>query len=448
MGFAGTKPCGTGPFTSCAMMFVLVASALCSSAAVGAADGAFVHPGVFVDAPRLARIRAAVLGANASGPLHDAYLAAKRSRYAPNGTYMPRGPPPSGTIECGSFSHPDHGCSDEATDTTTAYLSALLWAIGGEPHHAAAAVAVLDAYARGLKRYNNTNAPLQAAWAAMMLSKAAELLAHGHPPPGHPPPHQGHHSSPGSGSAAQAQTTQAAQVQAAAQARAAAVSPWPAADQAALAAMHRAVTVPLIRNGSGANGNWELSMLDALAGIAVFAEDRALLDHALALWRQRLPAYLYLHALDGGAPVPPPRGHPSWYGQATFNASVDGVCQETCRDLGHMQFGLASALYAAETASIQGVDLLGEMQPRIVAALEFHATLLLNETAVPADVCAGAGVKIARAPTFEAGFDQYHRRRNISLPATARYIAARVRGRDPCVGLIYAAESLTHGGEL
>ena len=56
--------------------------------------------------------------------------------------------------------------------------------------------------------YPGWRAPLQAAWAAMMLSKAAELLAHGNP-----------------GAAA------------------AAASPWPAADQAALAAMHRAVTV-------------------------------------------------------------------------------------------------------------------------------------------------------------------------------------------------------------
>jgi len=75
--------------------------------------------------------------------------------------------------------------------------------------------------------------------------------------------------------------------------------------------------------------------------------------------RPKLPAYFYVHALDGSKPVPAPRGPPlSWYGQATFNASVDGVCQETCRDLAHVQFGMASALYAAETAGIQGVDLL------------------------------------------------------------------------------------------
>lgn len=34
--------------------------------------------------------------------------------------------------------------------------------------------------------------------------------------------------------------------------------------------------------------------------------------------------------------LPPPKnrpdhGYPSWYGQAVYNASVDGICQETCR---------------------------------------------------------------------------------------------------------------------
>jgi len=41
----------------------------------------------------------------------------------------------------------------------------------GEAHHGAAAVAVLNAYAHGLRHYNNSNAPLQAAWSAMKLSK-------------------------------------------------------------------------------------------------------------------------------------------------------------------------------------------------------------------------------------------------------------------------------------
>ena len=42
-----------------------------------------------------------------------------------------------------------------------------------------------------------------------------------------------------------------------------------------------------------------------------------------------------------------------------FNASVSGICQETCRDLGHTQLGIAGMINGAETAFIQGVDLYG-----------------------------------------------------------------------------------------
>jgi hypothetical protein len=110
------------------------------------------------------------------------------------------------------------------------------------------------------------------------------------------------------------------------------------------------------------------------------------------------------------------------YGQNVFNASTDGVCQETCRDFGHMQMGMASAHYTAETAFIQGVDLWKEeqvrkryfwatfdlkmiilprqardkhrektkkspvvLQTRLTAAMEFHSRWLLQgkEAAVP-----------------------------------------------------------------
>jgi hypothetical protein len=79
----------------------------------------------------------------------------------------------------------------------------------------------------------------------MMYSKAAELLAH---------------ATGGSGGEP---------------------SGWSKADQAALGDMLSRATVPWIYMGSGANGNWELSMLDALAGIAVFTDNRTVRDFNL-----------------------------------------------------------------------------------------------------------------------------------------------------------------------
>lgn len=83
---------------------------------------------------------------------------------------------------------------------------------------------------------------------------------------------------------------------------------------------------------------------------------------------------------DGPGPAPGPThcgtGKPDWFNQVVFNASVNGVSQETCRDFGHMSYGLASTFNAAETARAQGVDLYTPNKGRLAAALEFHADLI------------------------------------------------------------------------
>ena len=70
------------------------------------------------------------------------------------------------------------------------------------------------------------------------------------------------------------------------------------------------------------------------------------------LGRLTTQAYFYNFIKDGGAPVPFPPGREgaSWYNQTVFNASTNGVCQETCRDFGHMQMGLGGCVAAAATA--------------------------------------------------------------------------------------------------
>ena len=47
-----------------------------------------------------------------------------------------------------------------------------------------------------------------------------------------------------------------------------------------------------------------------------------------------------------------------WHGQTDF--THDGICQESCRDLGHVSLGFATLVNSAETAHHQGIDLFGE----------------------------------------------------------------------------------------
>jgi hypothetical protein len=91
-----------------------------------------------------------------------------------------------------------------------------------------------------------------------------------------------------------------------------------------------------------------------------------------------------------------------WYDQTTY---VDGLCQETCRDLGHVQYGLAALIDAAETALIQGVDLYGEEQARLVAGLEFHANCLQGAT-VPSWLCGGTLTDVKFDPMWEIAVNE------------------------------------------
>lgn len=185
-------------------------------------------------------------------------------------------------------------------------------------------------------------------------------------------------------------------------------------------------------------------------------------DHAVAFWRQRVPSYFWTVA-DGPYPKHVPRGEQNWnssgsgsggwYGQNVFNKSTDGVCQETCRDFGHMQMGMASAHYAAETASVQGIDLWSEQKHRLIAAMEFHSKLLVQDyaPAIPQYVCNGHGAKLGFSPTMEVGYSAYVSRSTVLMPETAKHLKKDIRtmdSRSMCRELIMCFETLTHGVAL
>ena len=117
------------------------------------------HPGVVVSRARITAIKAAI--ASKLEPVYSAYKKALASPSA-DPKYRPRGPPASGTIDCGSYDHPDNGCSDEDRDGDAAALQSLLFAINGSMVYANNAIAIMNAYARGFHKYTNSNAPLQA----------------------------------------------------------------------------------------------------------------------------------------------------------------------------------------------------------------------------------------------------------------------------------------------
>ena len=375
---------------------------LCASGE--AAPSTWTHPGVLVGLPQLAYVRSSL----ASEPFKTALSKALASPLS-SLTYTAAGPPQGGVIDCGSYSRPDIGCSAEDADGSAAYLQLVLFALTGEPAHAKAAVAVLDKYGRALRGYNNSNAPLQAGWGLSKWVRAAELAKH----------------LPGVG--------------------------WPAADADAFVAALRSAALPLVENGSKSNGNWELAMIEGLIGFAVLTEDGALFDRAVQFWQERVPAYFYYYAADGGAPRKAPRGDPSWYDQVVFDQNTSGVAQETCRDEGHTSYAVASTSNAAETALLQGVDLWGPAADRLAGALDFNARLLLPGVQSPHDLCSGRAVDVAsgvKMPTYEVAYNRLHNALKRPLPNVLAHLQTSVRsstnaGVDEHMCVF---ETLTHGG--
>ena len=356
---------------------------------------AFRHPGLLNDGGELAALRRRV-----SGGKDPAFEVMRESRFAS----LDWKPAPRRSVFCGPYSRPDYGCSEEKNDATAAYTHALLWAVTGTPAHARKAIEILDAWSATLKEHGGHNAPLQSAWVASVMTRAAEIVRH---------------------SSAQ----------------------WHPEGIARFSRLLETAYLPYVVDGMPTyNGNWELSMIEATMAIGVFLDDGALFDRAVTMWRKRVPAYFYLQA-DGARPVAPPGTHrydeqaalvEKWYGQRRF---VDGLSQETCRDFGHTAYGLAAAVNAAEIAFHQGTDLYREETRRLTAAMEFHAAYLLGEPA-PSWLC-GGHLNLRRSPTWEIGYHHFHDRVGLDMPLTARLITERIRpsGTDHHM----AWESFTHG---
>lgn len=387
-----------------------------------AATAHFTHPGVLVSLAQLNYAKQQV--AAKAAPFYAAYEAVQGSKWGAL-DYKLQGPPSNGVIDCGSFSNPDIGCSAEDDDSTAAYAQALLWVITGKSEYAQNAIKIMNTYAQKVRGHTNSNAPLQAAWTSEKWPATAEIIAN-----------------TGAG--------------------------WSATDIAAFKKMLTTQYLPYIDalQGKGKNGNWELSMIDGMMGIAVFTEDQTLYNNAVTLWKQWVPAYFYNAAEDGGKPVsfsggPSSGGTPGWNGQTVFDTATSGVGQETCRDLAHTGLGLAATINAAETAYIQGADLYTPMKTRLTTTLEYYSRMLQGVTAtaqtgspsvpVPSSfpgLCTETHTYIpVLTGTSERAYNAYHNRMGIALPQTEAHLVNEVRPHAPPTNMHNIVfETLTHGG--
>ena len=366
----------------------------------------WVHPGIVVSQAQLDATRAAYQANNQV--IVNQVNNARNSAYG-SLTYTVQGPWPGGVNQCGASSNPNNGCQFADNDSNAAYVQALLWYITGNQTYANNAIAVMNAYARNFRGYAGTNGlscpsgtdcsngPLQSGWDAEKWPRAAEIIRYGH-------------TSSGAGSG------------------------WAASDITAFSNLLVKVYQPVIQNGSGVNGNWDMSMIDGTMQIAVFTENATLLANARSMWKGRVPDLFYLQSVDGSNHAASPRGSPSWFGQVIFNSTTNNVGQETCRDLRHMEDGISSTILTAETDWIQGgelyTDTTMQAEDRIVGSMNVMAGLESQGTGgpdtlipAPTDYCTGSGasdvnqIVVGPGATYAIGYNAYHNRLNVAAMA-------------------------------
>ncbi|EMD23436.1 alginate lyase family protein [Amycolatopsis azurea] len=363
------------------------------SAPSQAAPATFTHPGVLVSRPQLDFVRTKVQAG--AQPWKQAYDAMMSSPYAS----LSRSPKPRAVVECGPYSNPNIGCTDERQDAIAAYSLSLAWYITRDAKYATKAIEIMDAWSAVLKDHTNSNAPLQSAWSASSWPRAAEIIKHTY-------------------------------------------TSWP--NSGRFGTMLRNVYLPKVINGSHSNGNWELSMTEASIGIAVFLDDKTSYDKAVAKFRTRVPAYLYLTG-DGALPKTAPGSGLDtrdkivkyWQGQTTF---VNGLSQETCRDFTHTGYGLAAIANFAETTRIQGQDLYPEIGDRLREGLGFHAKYQMG-AAVPSWLCGGS-LKLGLGPITEVGYNHFHTRLGLTMANTE---ALTLRQRPAGTNSLFVSwQTLTH----
>lgn len=357
---------------------------------------------IFISEKQLAYVRDNLQ----SQPWQDAYNRMIKDNLAKK-NYEPT---PWLTVECGPYSNPNYGCDDETRDASAAYTQALLWKYTGDEVYADNVIKIINAWANTLSGgHKNHNGPLQAAWSAILFSRAASLV-------------RTHHDK------------------------------WSTSDIEKVSLMFEQQFYPdLERMFSGSyacfNKNWHASAIEGMMNIAIFNKNQAQFESAINKWKSLVPSYIYVSS-DGVRPK-----DAYWCSRSDSQtiaywsypeAYIDGLAQESCRDFEHTAYGLAAIINSAETARLQGVNLYedatSKAKLRITAAMELHSAY---QTEGGEKLCKNYdGYKLNSIGTFEVGFNHYALRRGLTLPHTEMFLD---KNRPTKGKFHYLWETVTHG---
>lgn len=335
-----------------------------SSFAQITANHVWTHPGVMNSKAELDFIKAKILAG--AQPWTRIYNNMKLQDMTYNKTTAP--------LDLGNSNE-----NDQKADAQKCYINALYWYVSGDVTYANNAIKILNVWANTFQGYSTTQgqSQLDASWIGAIFAPAAEIMR--------------------------------------------TYSGWTPTQQAAAVTMFKTKFAPTLnRQPIWSNGNIDLTMAEALMGIAVFCEDVTLFNAAVNKLNNRIPLYFYLTA--DGSPTKL-SNYKDWLdpnnnGGNVVAKWVDGLTQETCRDIDHhAQFAVAAAFHAAEIAYHQNVDVYTPNTDRFVATLELLAKQI--QTGNMQGTCNGGNATTTEIfDTWEVGYNHYFNRKGIALPNT------------------------------
>ena len=188
-------------------------------------------------------------------------------------------------------------------------------------------------------------------------------------------------------------------------------------------------------------------MIDAMMGIAVFTDDRALLNHAEEMWRKRVPSYFYNAKLDGRSSQRSqfPFTREGWFGQTTFDETTNGVA---AGDLPRpWAYGLCPLRYYGRRGD--GTYSGRQVSLKTKNHVSWHAgvsrALALEERSGARWLCAAARSVGGEGYTFGIGYNEFHNRLGQSLPETREWLDRVLTIPEPVDMHSTVFELLTHG---
>ena len=146
---------------------------------------------------------------------------------------------------------------------------------------------------------------------------------------------------------------------------------------------------------STANGNWDGVIARALLSIAVFTDNRSLFDGAIDN---------FIHASGNGSLF-----------KYVFPS---GQCQETTRDLAHVQMGLCEFAGAARIAYTQGVDLFSLGNNRLALGFEYTMNIMFGGQPQSYGVISTRAIE-SRRDDYEYIY-QHYAYQGVNMPFTKR----------------------------